>query len=330
MFSALSDATGQIDPKYLISYWLPALVASFASVGVFALLVGPQIFDVWANGLDAIEQILFGVLVLGVASVLSLCLKAMRRPILMLFAGDILPHPVGDWATRRQRHAKDRIERVVLTVDESEIDFSIHQKRRTLERGYPQGSMRVRPTRFGNVMANLEEHSEFVHGMDHWLWWPRLAPLLPDAMSEIVASEMANTTGLLNLSLVLAGIALAGSAVLGLVGANWTAAIAILGVGLLLSWLSYRAAVAEGAEAGRNFHAAFDLYRHEILKQMKQEVPDDHEAERALWKRLSTVLLDRSTPVPGDSAAQSAQIIITKTGATLHQRSASRTKSATR
>ena len=34
MFSALSDATGQIDPKYLISYWLPALVATFASVGV--------------------------------------------------------------------------------------------------------------------------------------------------------------------------------------------------------------------------------------------------------------------------------------------------------
>jgi hypothetical protein len=31
MFSALSDATGQIDPKYLISYWLPAMVATFAS-----------------------------------------------------------------------------------------------------------------------------------------------------------------------------------------------------------------------------------------------------------------------------------------------------------
>ena len=92
-------------------------------------------------------------------------------------------------------------------------------------------------------------------------------------MSGIVATELASTTGLLNLSLVWAAIALVGAVVLGVAGELWTTAIAVLGGGLLLSWVSYRTAVAEGAEAGRNFHAAYDLYRHEILKQMELEPP---------------------------------------------------------
>jgi len=319
MFSALTDATGQIDPKFLISYWLPALVATMGGVAVAALLVGPDLFDFWASNLDSVEQILIGVVLLGVTSVLSLCLKAIRRLTFMLFAGDILPHPAAGWATRRLRRAKAHAEQVLLAADETTTDFAIRQKRRTLERGFPQGSERVRPTRFGNVLANLEEHPEFVHGMDHWLWWPRLAPLLPDAMSEVVASEMANTTGLLNLSLVLAAIALVGAVVLGVAGELWTTAIAVLGGGLLLSWVSYRAAVTEGAEAGRNFHAAYDLYRHEILKQMELEPPSDREAERALWKGLSTELLERSAPVASDSPAANALTKTAKTGATRRQ-----------
>ena len=179
-------------------------------------------------------------------------------------------------------------------------------------------------------MANLEEHPASVHGMDHWLWWPRLAPILPDVMMGIVASELANTTGLLNLSLVWAVIALAGAAVLGVVGGLWTTAIAVLVGGMLLSWVSYRAAVAEGAEAGRSLHAAFDLYRHEILKQMELEVPSDRAAERALWNRLTAELLDRSSPAPSDSAAPGALTDTAKNGATRRQPSASRTKGAAR
>ena len=140
MFSALSDATGQIDPKYLISYSAPpALVATFASVGVFAILVGPPIVDIWANNLDSVRGSI-GALLLGVASVLSLFLKAMRRPIIMLFAGDILPHPVADWAAHRQHRTRVRAEQAVLAAGESATEFSIRQKRRILERGFPQGS----------------------------------------------------------------------------------------------------------------------------------------------------------------------------------------------
>ena len=92
-------------------------------------------------------------------------------------------------------------------------------------------------------------------------------------------------TGLLNLSQVWATAALAGAAVLGLVGSLWGTAVAVLVSGLLLSWICYRAAIRECDEAGRFRDAAFHLYRHET--------------ERALWQRLTAEIMERLVPVPG-------------------------------
>ena len=172
-----------------------------------------------------------------------------------------------------------------------------------LDQAVPLQSKHMKPTLFGNMMANLEDHTYVVHGMDYRLWWPRLAPLLPDTMRDIVASESANMTGLLNLSLVWALLGVGGAAALGLIGSRWGTAVAVLVVGLLLSWMSYRAAIREGAEASRHLHAAFDLYRHEILKQLELDVPGDAETERALWQRLTAEMLERIVPSPGVGAA---------------------------
>jgi hypothetical protein len=87
--------------------------------------------------------------------------------------------------------------------------------------------------------------------------------------------------------------------VLGLIGSLWGTAVAVLGSGLLLSWICYRAAIRECDEAGRFRHAAFHLYRHEILKQMALEIPGDAETERALWQQLTAEIMERLVPVPG-------------------------------
>jgi hypothetical protein len=265
-----------------------------------------------------------------VTSILALFFKAMRRPILHLFEGNVLPQPVASWAIRRNQRAMARPDQIVQAPGEIGTDALLNRWRSMLDLAVPMRPEHMKPTRFGNMMANLEDHTSAIHGMDYFLWWPRLAPLLPDAMQDIVTSEFANMTGLLNLSLVWATIGVAGAAVLGLIGSLWGTALAVLVVGLLLSSVSYRAAIRQGSEAGRYRHAAFDLYRHEILKQMELEIPGDREAERALWKRLSTELLGRSAPVASDSAAPGALTKTAKTGATRHQSSASRTTGAAR
>ena len=107
-------------------------------------------------------------------------------------------------------------------------------------------------------------------------------------------------TGLLNLSLVWATIGVAGAAVLGLIGSHWGTAVAVLvsrSLAVVGSAIGRRSARAP--EAGRYRHAAFDLYRHEILKQMALEIPEDAETERALWQRLTAEMVERIVPVPG-------------------------------
>jgi hypothetical protein len=298
VFSALTDATDRLDPKVLVSYWLPALVATFAGVGILGLLIGPPLLDAWVNDLDAVDQLVFGVLLLGITAILALFFRAMRRPILHLFGGDVLPQSVAAWAIQREQRAQGHDEAIAPLPGEPATDLSLRRWRTMLDRAVPLEAAHTRPTRFGNMLANLEDHTRAVHGMDYRLWWPRLAPLLPDTMRDIAAQESANMTGLLNLCLVWATAAVGGAAVLGGVGARWGAAVAVFVGGLLLAWISYRAAIREGAEAGQHLHAAFDLYRHEILKQMALDIPQDAESERALWQRLTTEMVERVAPVP--------------------------------
>jgi hypothetical protein len=115
---------------------------------------------------------------------------------------------------------------------------------------------------------------------------------------------LAQVMALLNLSVVFSVLALSGVAILGLVGAQWMAAIAFLVVGFLLAWLCYRAAVSQTTELGSLLRVAFDLYRHEILHQLGIERPRDPSAERALWQRLTIQML--GDPVPATAAKEAS------------------------
>jgi hypothetical protein len=306
VFSALTDITDQIDPKFVVSYWIPAFVATLGGTIVWSLLAGVSLWNIWANSLDSIEQIVIGGgAMLGLPTVLSFFFKAVRRPVFQLFMGNALPRPLAAWGIRRQLQAKDNAYQTVLAGDEQVPYFFIQKAGQSLERRFPQSSALVMPTRFGNVTANLEEYTRSMHGIDHSLWWPRLAPLLPEGMAEITSTEVSNTTGLLNLSLVWAALGLGGGALLGLVGGLWSTALPLLLVCLILAWLCYRTAVAQAAEAGRHLHAAFDLYRHEILRQLNLEVPANREAEIALWEELSRQMVTPSLKAPGTIAPAS-------------------------
>jgi hypothetical protein len=97
----LTDASDRPDLKVLVSYWLPALVATFAGVGILGLLIGPPLLDAWVNDLDGVDQIDFAIILLGITSILAHFFTSMRRPILYLFMGGILPRRVADRAIRR-------------------------------------------------------------------------------------------------------------------------------------------------------------------------------------------------------------------------------------
>jgi hypothetical protein len=97
----------------------------------------------------------------------------------------------------------------------------------------------------------------------------------------------------------------------------------------VLAWICYRTAVAQAAEAGRHLHAAFDLYRHEILKQLNLDVPGDRETEIALWEELSRQMLDPSFKVPSTNAAASTPVDIAPNGPDPGQKTADASRQPT-
>ena len=111
---------------------------------------------------------------------------------------------------------------------------------------------------------------------------------------------------MLNLSLVFAYLAFLAVVVLGLVGSQALTALLVLVVGIVLSQLCYRAAVAQATELARNIWVAFDLYRFSILEQLQEKEPADLDEERALWQRLAERLHELDAPMPPATSATSA------------------------
>jgi hypothetical protein len=109
--SALSTLSDRFDAKFLIAYWLPPFVAALGGIGILAVLVGGGQLDAWVQNLDSVEQTLTVILFLLTVTMAAFVLRALSRPIIAAFAGEVLPDIVADWARRGQINAKRRAAR---------------------------------------------------------------------------------------------------------------------------------------------------------------------------------------------------------------------------
>lgn len=304
--SAIGALTDRLDSKFLTAYWLPAFVAFLGGIGILGALVGPPQLEAWAADLDSVEQSIGALIVLLLITMLAFILRALTWPIAALFAGDALPQAVAQWSTRGQLTAKARATQALAAAsDSAEFAASKRQMMQRLKQIFPRDDADVMATLFGNVLAAAAEHPRFVYAMDGALWWPRLTPLLPGAFQDMLSGTQAPLMGLLNLSAVFTVLALGGATVLALAGSLWAAAGIVLAGGLILSRLCYRAAIGQAAELGNLLAVAFDLYRHEILRQLEVATPGDLPAERALWIQLTAQMQALPAPTLAGHAAQS-------------------------
>lgn len=290
--SALGALTDHVDSKFLTAFWLPAFVAVLGGLGLVGAVVGRGQMADWIYGFDSVEQSWAVVILLVAMTMVAFVLRALARPIGEIFAGEVMPKVVAGWATQGQLAVKHTAE-AMLGVDSIDPNSlaTASQAAATLVRAFPIEDEATKPTRFGNVLAAAADHPRLAYAMNGRLWWPRLTPLLPSYFQGMLSGALAPMMALLNLSVVFVALALAAVVVLGLLAAKWIAAVVWLLAGSLLAWLCYRAAVSQAMELGSMLRVAFDLYRHEILRQWNLETPAGQAAERALWQRLTNDLL---------------------------------------
>jgi hypothetical protein len=74
---------------------------------------------------------------------------------------------------------------------------------------------------------------------------------------------------------------------------RWLAVPAVTGG---LSWVSYRAAVRAAARYGEALHAAFDLFRFDLLKALHLKLPYDAAQERRINQTLEDLFVGKLPP----------------------------------
>jgi hypothetical protein len=287
IFNYLDKLSGWLDRRFIIAYWSPVFLGGSMLIAVLVIHSGTAAsLDAWKNLPSDAKLVLGGALLVG-TTVLAYVLQALQDAIVRMYEG----YSMWNWlaglgVAAQQRHAG------ILLFQASRGPRSQTARYRHFL-SFPQRSDDLRPTRLGNVLAAAERHPNYAYRMDGVLWWPRLYPLLSERFTERLEATLIPMLALLNMCTVALIVTVLGSAYLAWDDARTWLFMASLGSGLLFSTLLYNAAVSQAIGYGNLVRSAFDLYRHEILKQMGMFIPTNLQDELALWEVLSTWLYNQ-------------------------------------
>jgi hypothetical protein len=149
------------------------------------------------------------------------------------------------------------------------------------------------PTRLGNALRAAEDRAGRRYGLDAVVVWPRLYPLVRANLAAVLVDQRDQLDLAARFSVAFFVMAAAGAAVL----YRYPAWLAVPGGALVLSWLSYRSAVAAAIAYGETIEATFDHHRFDLLKALHLPLPADRESERLANQRLCD-FLRQGIPVP--------------------------------
>jgi hypothetical protein len=166
--------------------------------------------------------------------------------------------------------------------------------------GYPLNPAEVMPTQLGNILKNAELYSYDRYEIDAVLIWPRLYNLFPQKFAD----EIVELRTALDFMLVISGLSVAFAFVSGtyllFVGASVPLFLLCFGGGLVVAWVAYHGALGSAVLYAQQIKSAFDLYRNELLKQMRVRLPESLAEERARWAELCKFLYRVTPPAAWD------------------------------
>jgi hypothetical protein len=317
----LDKATSLLDRRFLIAYWFPVFLAAAVITLIRVLVYGwKAALDWWqqdymlkgqAGGFYA--QVWFIVGFLVVTAVFAYLLQPFTRPLIRFYEG-YWPSIFRKLFTWLPLVGERSIWRRKAKQQDTASDYGDLQTYNHLQAqlfyGYPQKEGRLMPTKLGNSLRSAEDYSKDAYGMDSVFWWPRLWPLLPDNVRNEVDDSLVPIVALLNFSSLIIVVAIIGSVYLWKEDLNWQIPLeqvwmvhvwpVLLIGGLLLAWISYRAAVSQAQAYGEKIRAAIDLYRFDLLKALHQPLPETLNEEIALWDRLILWLYTNDRNVVSD------------------------------
>jgi hypothetical protein len=256
-------------PNVLLIGYISFLVAAGAPAHSPSLMRALTILDdLTANRIVAV---VLAVLIISVA------IHPLQIPLIQLLEGYWWGMPWGarlaDHATQRFRGELARVnEELDKAADLSEQDWATKNSARQAQfrkDWLPEYEEDLRPTALGNTLWTGETTAGKRYGLDLNLALPRIIPL----MSSSILAELSDRRNQLDAAVrlcVVAGVAVAVS--IGLLA--WHGPWLFLALGpYMLSWASYRAAVAAARGFSITLATAIDLYHLELFDALSLERP---------------------------------------------------------
>jgi hypothetical protein len=293
MFGTLLDkSTGWLDKRLITTVLLPLLAFSSGVGALIVTHVGWAATSERWHHLDGAEQaILAGGAVVALLLLTQLG-DVLMQPVVRAYEGYWMLRP---WAARlgraRCRAQQRRWDNLVLT------DPRDYTRR---YREFPAQPHEVLPTRLGNAIRSAESYARDKrrYGVDAVFFWPRLYPLLPDALRDSLAAARSSMEQMLFIALLsgaLAPVTLVLAIAFQLPVAVWLPAV----VGApVLALLTYRSAVAAAVSYGELVRSAFDTHRLTLLTSLGYALPTSLDEERQLWQAIGQLLYRRDTDRP--------------------------------
>lgn len=313
--------------KYLLEklgdkFWVVTLIPSISLV-----LTCVFVFDPLLNISSAIAvqstfgerlSILLGIILVP-AVIIAFTLYTVQTYILQLYEGhgfhrlpflrnsqirkaNRLLEKINDLKKQITKLETKEIKKDALANKVSDLKGQYYQLAAEYDQSFPYSADLILPTRLGNILRASETYPAARYGMDAVSWWPRLYNLIPKETKQGIEGALNELYILLNFSVfsmifsVLCLIAILYNSVIPLAMKNpeFTLRYVYAGVvALICSLFFYRMSLFKAGAFGNQIRSAYDLYRLQLLEQMKIKPPENSVDEYFIWKNLGEFIVLR-------------------------------------
>lgn len=277
--AVLTQVTGQLENRFLLNAFFPALVASLLAAAVVSTGYDgvDAVVDSWEEQSAAVQALIAIAWVAAVLVVANVVASSMLF-IIGVFEGHHLPARIREAGQAQCFHKWGQ----VTDADVKQRNYPVHPAQ--------PARKDFAPTRLGNVLRSAETYPEARYGVQATRTWPRLYLLLPEEVRTALAETRASMEFMLVIAFYSTWLAPASAIYLMVVQADvgWTLA-ALLG-GAALAFAAYFGALTPAAVYGNQVRAAYDNHRFKLLEAIHAPLPASVEEERLVWAHVTRYL----------------------------------------
>jgi hypothetical protein len=324
MNDAFAGYLEKLGSNFLVASMIPSLGLVVATLTVFDPILKTS--DLFFNPTGIYQVIGGGVLILVPTVIIGYTLTSLNTYILKILEGYVFwrrfKRLKEEQFKRAQKMAirRDTLRKRVDVLENwpnktdrqkkilNRLKDQHYTATRNYDKNYPPSPSQVLPTAFGNILKAAESYPGTRYGIDGVEFWPRLRSVIPPEYLLAIDGARNRLSFLVNmfvlsfffLAFCLAAIFYSLGTVTPVPGQGallmgvFLNASRYFGAGLValvFIIVFQRASLFSVGDFGMVIRSAYDLYRHDLLKQFHVNMPVDYVDEFQSWKNIGELLV---------------------------------------